>query len=144
MEINIDDCLTEEQKREIVIEQYRLAVAANMKTEKDIQRILSNAGFNAVYSIIDECFDGSSKEIIRTKINEILNDLSSYNIFNKPDAWSRETNSAYDYLQQCIEENKDVIRDKVVQLLDEQTARACKQDVKELVACAINEYIDSL
>ena len=144
MEINIDDYLTEDHKREIIIEQYRLVVSSNMKSEADIQRILSNAGFNTVYSIVDECFDGSSKAVIKAKINEILNDPSAYHIFNKPDAWSRETNSAYDYLQKCVEENRDTIRDKVAALIDEQVARSCKHDVKELVACAISEYIDSL
>ena len=143
MEINIDEYLTHDEKKEIVISEYRKAIHSSIATEADVQRVLSNAGYNTVYKIVDECFDVDSKAIIKAKIDEVLADVGAYHIFQKPDAWSRETNSAYDYMQKCIADSEGVIREKIESLLDEQIIVACKQDIKDVVAEAISDHVAS-
>lgn len=144
MEINIDNYLSEYDKKEIAISEYRNAIRSQISSEADLQRILSNAGFHSVYKIVDECFDVDSKKIIKEKIDQILKNTSYYHLFQKPDVWSRETNTAYQYLQDCINENRPAIKSKVEELLDAQTIESCKQDIKELVHEYVLERIQSL
>ena len=140
-EIKFEDFISEEEKKEIVVGEFRNLVRREMAEEKDLKRILSNVSFDVYYNIVDRCFDGKSKEIVKEKVDAILADPTSYNIFKKPDAWDREINSAYRYLQDCIANNKLNIAEKVAELLDSQVVEACKKDVKDLVETVLSEHI---
>jgi hypothetical protein len=141
MEINIDEYLSEEDKREIVVAEFRSLVAKKFATEKDLERILSNTAYSVYYNIVDECFDGKSMALLKENIDKIIENPSSYNVFKKPDAWDREPNSAYRYLQDVIENNKPRIAKKVVGLLDEQTVKTCKEDVVGLINDVLAKHI---
>lgn len=141
MEINFEDYISDEEKKEIVVEEYRSLVRAKMKTEYDLKRILSNIAYDVYYDIVDECFDGTSKKLLKDNIDKIIADPSSYNIFKKPNAWDRDANSAYKYLQEVIVANKPKIAKIVSDLLEEQTIKACKEDMTKTIHDVLAGYI---
>lgn len=143
MEINFEDYLSDEEKKEIIINEYRTLVQRKMKTENDLKRILSNVSFEVFYKIVDDCFDGISKATIKEQIDRIISDPKSYNIFKRPDAWDRETNSAYRHMQEVINNHKPKITKKISDLMDEQVIKTCKSDIKDLVETILSEHIKS-
>ena len=107
-EVIIEDYLSREEIQDIVKDELRILVKDSFRKEK-LDTLIANSSYKIVWKAVDEEMDGNLIETIKTKTLDIINNLSSYSVFHKKDAWEHEDSKAYIYMQQAIEENKDLI-----------------------------------
>jgi len=112
MELKIEDYLSEEEIKEIAKEEVTRQVRQAIRKD-DLDRIISNSAYNFIWKAVDEQIDDDLITLIRDKTIKIINELSSYCIFRQRDAWQNEDSKAYTYVQQAIEDNKEVIFNRV-------------------------------
>ena len=117
MEISIDRYLDEDEMRDICRKAVKERVNQLLNTEDDVQRFLTNSSYYLVWSAIEERCPDNMLEMITGKIPEIVNALSSYEVFRCPDAWHREESSGWRFLQKALKEAEPLIKDRVVDLI---------------------------
>lgn len=133
--INIDDYLGDEEKRQIARDEFRAACAR--RSDADFERILSNAAYDLVRKEVDAVFDGDMVATVRANAVKIINDLSSYNVFAKPNAWDREASKGWTYLQEAIEAARPAMVDRVLAIIDTMSAVDLRERIEDLVCDAI-------
>ena len=117
MEIKIENHLSEQEIKDIVISEFRQSVKDKFKTEKDIERILINLSYQMLWDEIDKLVP-DYKEVVSIKVKEVmLNKDFTYNIFRPKSAWDREDSLGYTYMQRAINENKSLIEDKIINVI---------------------------
>lgn len=123
MEIKIEDYITEEEKKEIVISQFREDISKMFggdeytSTGKDRDRIIKNSVAHWITEYIEKTLTDEDKNIIRENVLNTIkteNNLSFY-IFKKPDVWDRTEYTAYQIIQNAVKENEQFIKDKVTE-----------------------------
>lgn len=144
LEINIDDYITEEEKKQIAKETFQQACFMHFKDEDSVKRIISNSAYEIVYKMVDEQFHFGLDLTLEAKVVEIINSMNWFHLFKKPDTWSRESNSAYQILEKALLDNKELIERNVKEHLPEATIQAIKADLKEYIQNAVNRHYDEL
>lgn len=139
MNIDIESYLSHEEIKEIVREEVKIRAKSALAKEEDIKRIVSNASYDIVWKMIDDVYDLDLKQVLKCRVKSVIEDLTGFDLFKKPDAWSRETNSAYDHLKKCIDDNKNVISRIVSSSVESQTIEALKGGIGEYIIEAIQE-----
>lgn len=142
MEIDIKEYLSEEEIKGIVISKFKSSIIFDK--EKDIERIISNTAYNLIYDKVDEVFGQDVKNILAIKVKEQIENFTQFNIFKKPDAWDRETNSAYDFLQSCVENERDTIKNLVKSNLPTETLKLLKDTMEDIIKDSIQEFYREL
>ena len=112
MEINIFDYITREQIIEECVSVLRKAIA------KDAERILTNMAYQVMFEAVDKSLDGQAKEFIKQKTLHVIKDIASYTVFRKANAWEHPESLANSYMEEAIRENKQVIFDKVKEIVN--------------------------
>lgn len=123
MDINIKDYLEEDELREIVHSEARNLVGSYLREDGGIERVISNSAYHVVWDAVDEVFDRKAHDVLKEKVVQLIRKMSSYNIFEKPTAWSGESNSAYKMLERIVLSKKEMMVNKVdniIEGLDEQ------------------------
>ena len=133
--IDLDDYVSEEEKKAIAIEEFRRVAAK--KCELDFERILSNASYSLVQKVVDDAFDGGMVATVKAKSIEIINALSSFTVFKKPDAWDRGESKGWSHLQAAIDEAKPVIQERVNAVI----ADLSDEDLRELISDRITDAV---
>lgn len=134
MEINVKDYLSESEIGEIIKDELRFKVRQQFDIN-NIERIFTNSAYSIVWEEVNKSIDYDMTEFIKNKVIEVINGLSKYSVFrDKGDyIYGRDKNSiAQEYLNQYVEENKNIIRDKVVEImqgLDEDDIRSRLYDL---------------
>ena len=118
MEINITEYLSDNEIREIAAGEIRKSVELYMRDENNFKRIITNAAYDMVWGKVDEVGGETVEDYLPAKVKEIIEKMTVFNIFKKPDAWSREANAGYQILERCLLENKPLIAEKVVQAIN--------------------------
>ena len=139
MEIDVDDYLSEEDKKRMVVDAYSYAI--NRRVESDFERILNNTAYNLVRSMVDDALGKDSKEIIKEKVIEVINKLSSHTVFNGPDAWDKTTSKGYDLLQESVKESAPLIESKVKSVIEELSDYKIRVLIKDVVGEMIDEKL---
>ena len=129
--INITDYLSEEEMKEIAIEEFRARLRGN--SQQDIERIASNAAYKVIWKAIDEIYDGEVDKVLKDKVIEILSDLSTFNVFAKPNAWDRAENAPYTTLCDVVKEHRGELDEKVKQSISQLTKKDMKDVAMKLV-----------
>lgn len=119
MDINLQEYLSDAEMKVIVREAFEAKVKAELANEDSFKRILTNACYDMVWQKIDETSEVTIEEFLPAKVEEIISDLSEFNLFRKPDAWSRETNTGYQILEREMIKNQDLIGKKVVECVNQ-------------------------
>lgn len=137
--INIDDYLTEEEKKLEAASVWRSIVASTIKDEAEVRRVLSNTAYDIVHKTVDEMMGEDTKEIIAKEVKRIISkkDSLQYAIFKKPDVWDREPNDAYRHLQKCIEAQFPTIEKVVKETVEKQTLDTLRSDIEYYIIDAV-------
>jgi len=131
MEIDINQYLSEEDKRRIAEEEYRNAMRSWVVVDKE--RILSNAAYTVVQKLVDEQFGEDMNKILVDKTVEIIKNLSSHSVFKRKDAWDKDESKGYKYLQEAVDNNKDLIEAKVAEIIESLDASQFHYKLEELM-----------
>lgn len=148
MEINIENYLSEEEIKDIVIEEYKELIRKGLLLQKDTkkntenyERILYNAVYHYLEKEIDSIIGIDHKKLINDKVKKNLNDGLKYSIFRFKNAWEKENSPATDYMNKCINENLHLIENKVKQKMSELPESYFEEIVNDLVYNVIKDRI---
>lgn len=125
--INIDDYISDQEKKDIAISAFRSA--CDRVSAENFERIISNAGYHLVEKEVDAAFDGKMRQKVREKSIEVINGLTTYSVFRPKDVWHNEQSKGWEALQSAIEDNQEAIRERVGQLVQEIDA----EDIRQLL-----------
>lgn len=125
--IAFEDYLSEERKAEIAETAFRDVCEQTFR--KDAERIFSNAAYKAVWSVVDDLFDGKAADMVAEKIPAILEGISEHTVFRAKNVWDREESPGQTALKAAVERHKDTLGERVAYLAGEIT----KQDVIDLL-----------
>ena len=134
-EINISDYLSEQEMREIAIEQFKNSL--KMRDEKTIERIFSNSIYREVENQIDRALPWTMKRYLEDKIPKIINNISFCDIFNPPSVWDNEKRVGYRELEAVINNSKQDILNRVRELIKKLSESDIESHIAPLVAEAI-------
>lgn len=109
--INIQDYLSDDELKQIVIEETRNNIRYLLKDEKNASRILSNLSYNIVYDEIDKIIP-ESRELVIKQTMGVLNDIKSYSVF-RDNNYGGTKSIGQQILDGCVLGNKDLINEKV-------------------------------
>ena len=118
VEIDIDDYLSYEEKKELCIEYVREVLRGNGNSNH-VERVLSNMAYSAAFQILDSVLTQEMMNAIREKTKQQIEDVSSFGIFRKKDAWGEEDSPAYIEVKTAIEEHKHLINPLVKKAIEE-------------------------
>lgn len=141
--INIDDYISEEQKAEIAEEMFRSALAQKIRDSKDVDRILSNISYYAVFQEIDVAVEGGGETLrdqIRDRAYEHLNKGGNYGIFRSKDHWS-DASAATKIVEGFVQEKKDLIEERVHQAITQMPFDKIKDEIKYVLHDRINDIL---
>lgn len=133
--MNIEDHLSEEEIKRICEDELRDRIKGIHRN--DFERILSNAAYREVSAMCDDMLDEDLKTTLKQNLKGVVTKLSHCTVFKAPNAWDREPNSAYEYLQQCIEQQKPRIKGIVEKQIEPQVIANLKEGINEAIEEAI-------
>ena len=143
MEIRIEDYLSEDEIKDIVKDQFAYAVREKFRTEKDIERILTNLSYEFLFQEIDKAIGRDSFEYIKHKVSELLDDDSHirYSIWREADAWGGKESPAVAVMKQAIQDNKQKIEDKVSMFVESYDFKDVKEEIFDILCSALEKRL---
>lgn len=139
MNIEIENYLSDDEIRQIVEEEFRNRIKSLFRTEKEITRIVTNLGYYNTFKIIENEVP-NFKELIKEQTKKQCENISSYSVFRKKDAFESENSLAQDYLEEAVEENKEIINKRVVEIMNS----IDNQDLADEICSLLEEKIMNL
>jgi len=133
--INVDDYLSESDKRRIVTDAFSAAAAAH--AQKDFERIISNSAYYLVGEIVDQHFDGNMVATLKDKAISVINNLSSSTVFSPPNAWDRAASKGFEHMQSALDELKPMIHQRVYDLIARYNSEELRSLIEEQIGDAI-------
>jgi|TARA_R110002153_G_scaffold537_2_gene2588 hypothetical protein len=125
--INIDDYLSEEEKKEIAIDVFRNQVKTQLfksidgtvQSDSEVQRVIGNISYEVVFNEVQK-YIPNAKKMVEDKVSKILKEKDlSYYIFRKKDAWDKEESLAITYLNQGIKSNEETFKTRIRKEMEE-------------------------
>ena len=114
-EIKVDDYLTKDEIKDIVIDEVRSGVRS--RNEENLTRIIKNASHYWFRDIVSEVMGENFNEKIEEQVKEILSKVSSYTIIS--DGSYRENPSkAYLLIQEYVEKHKSILENRVKEKIE--------------------------
>ena len=139
MNINFKDYLSDEEIKEIIIDELRKEAREHFCNEKEFTRILTNISYYELWNKIEEEVP-NSQDIIKEKVKEKLNEISSYDILRKKAEFNDSNSLAYDILEKYVDENKNIIENKVKNIFNELSKTDLKYEIQDI----LENYIEKL
>ncbi len=139
MNIEIENYLSDDKIRQIVEEEFRNRIKSLFRTEKEITRIVTNLGYYNTFKIIENEVP-NFKKLIKEQTKKQCENISSYSVFRKKDAFESENSLAQDYLEEAVEENKEIINKRVVEIMNS----IDNQDLADEICSLLEEKIMNL
>lgn len=136
MEINFEDYLSEQERKDIVANVFMAKCQARF--EQDAERIFSNAAHESVFRILNEHFDGEMASLIAEKAKKVIGELSGFTVFRRKDHWEKEESEGYKALQTAVAESKQLLRDKIASIIEAMD----KAELRETVIDQARELLD--
>lgn len=140
MEINLQDYLDGHEMKKIAEQEFRAYVCRQLADENNLKRLLSNVAYDVVSEFCDNTLDNTMMHTIQTNVEKVVSELSTFTVFKKPDAWDREPNSMYKFLQECMEKQKPAIEKIVQEQAEVQAMDVLKGEVKTMISDAIQQH----
>lgn len=139
MEIDPNDYITDEQKREICEDAFREQVRRTARA--DFERILSNAGYAIVHKAVDEAFDNKMAETVKDKAIEVIEGISAGTVFRAPNAWEKEPSVAYTHLQAAMAQARPAVIARVQEIVAAISEDRLRDMIESSIADAIIEKL---
>ena len=120
MNIDIKDYLTTEEIKEICKDALYQKIREDMR-ELNVNDIIANISYAEVAAMVDTYVgeDNFCKKEIPQKVHRVIDELSTYTVFRKADAWERKNSIAYDIMQEECRASRPLIKARVEQIINE-------------------------
>ena len=114
-EIKVDDYLTEDEIKDIVIDEVRSNVRS--RNEENLTRIIKNASHYWFHDIVSEVMGENFNEKIEQQVKEILSKVSSYTII-RDGSYGEKPSKAYLLMQEYVEKHKSILENRVKEKIE--------------------------
>ena len=114
-EIKVDDYLTEDEIKNIVIDEVRSSVRS--RSEENLTRIIKNASHYWFHDIVSEVMGENFNEKIEEQVKEILSKVSSYTII-RDGSYGEKPSKAYLLIQEYVEKHKSILENRVKEKIE--------------------------
>ena len=114
-EIKVDDYLTEDEIKDIVIDEVRSSVRS--RNEENLTRIIKNASHYWFHDIVSEVMGENFNEKIEEQVKEILSKVSSYTII-RDGSYGEKPSKAYLLMQEYVEKHKSILENRVKEKIE--------------------------
>lgn len=120
MDIKIEDYLDEQEIKEICKDALYQKIREDMR-ELNVNDIIANISYAEVAAMVDTYVgeDDFCKKEIPQKVHRVIDELSTYTVFRKADAWERKNSIAYDIMQEECRASRPRIKARIEQIIDE-------------------------
>ena len=120
MDIKIEDYLDEQEIKEICKDALYQKIREDMR-ELNVNDIIANISYAEVAAMVDTYVgeDDFCKKEIPKKVHRIIDELSTYTVFRKADAWERKNSIAYDIMEEECRASRPLIKARVEQIINE-------------------------
>lgn len=121
IEINIDNYLSEEEKKELAVEVFKEQVKKELfkssdgtvQSDSEIQRVIGNIShqivMNEVQKHIPDC-----EQMIKEKTLKLITESNfSYQLFKVKNAWDKEESLAITYMNETMRSSKELFQSKI-------------------------------
>ena len=141
--INIEDYLSKEEIKEIAKEELSYAIQEKFRKESDIERIITNLSYEFLFKAVSEAIGKDSLEMIKDKVVELLMDDSriKYLLWRKKDVWENEESPAVTIMNQAIEDNRELIENRVFEMVSNYDFNEAKDEIYSVVCDAIEKQL---
>lgn len=143
MELSPMDYLSQDDIKEICIDELRSKVRESLRYY-EASDILSNVSYKCVFKEVEDIIKMSEDEIkkqINDKVVEIISKLSNYCVFRSKDEYDRSDSLAQKYLLESIENNKQLIEDRVKELMVNFNVGYMKEDLQDKIYEVVTERL---
>ena len=122
MDIKIEDYLSEEEIKEICKDALYQKIREDMRN-LNVNDSVANISYADVEAMVDTYVgeDDFCKKEIPKKVHRIIDELSTYTVFRKADAWERKNSIAYDIMEEECRASRPLIKARVEQIINEYT-----------------------
>lgn len=138
LKLDIEDYLSEDEIKTLLKTALSEAAKSHIQKEEDLKRFITNSAYGIVSSLCDTVLDTSLTTKLKEKVLTIIENLSTFVVFKKPDAWDREPNNMYVFLQQIIQSHKSLIQKIVKENVKSSTLALLKTELQETLYESIN------
>ena len=120
MDIKIEDYLDEQEIKEICKDALYQKIREDMR-KMNVNDIIANISYAEVAAMVDTYVgeDNFCKKEIPQKVHRVIDELSTYTVFRKADAWERKNSIAYDIMQEECRASRPRIKARIEQIIDE-------------------------
>lgn len=120
MDIKIEDYLDEQEIKEICKDALYQKIREDMR-KLNVNDIIANISYAEVAAMVDTYVgeDNFCKKEIPKKVHRVIDELSTYTVFRKADAWERKNSIAYDIMQEECRASRPRIKARIEQIIDE-------------------------
>ena len=129
MDIKIEDYLDEEEIKEICKDALYQKIREDMRN-LNVNDIVANISYAEVAAMVDTYVgeDDFCKKEIPKKVHRIIDELSTYTVFRKADAWERKNSIAYDIMEEECRASRPLIKARVEQIINEYSFPQLERD----------------
>ena len=120
MDIKIEDYLDEQEIKEICKDALYQKIRKDMRG-LNVNDIIANISYAEVEAMVDTYVgeDNFCKKEIPQKVHRVIDELSTYTVFQKADAWERKNSIAYNIMQEECRASRPRIKARIEQIIDE-------------------------
>ena len=129
MDVKIEDYLDEQEIKEICKDALYQKIREDMR-ELNVNDIIANISYAEVAAMVDTYVgeDDFCKKEIPKKVHRIIDELSTYTVFRKADAWERKNSIAYDIMEEECRASRPLIKARVEQIINEYSFPQLERD----------------
>lgn len=120
VEIDIDNYLSEEEKKEIAQDLFKeelrkgfLSSQDHKRNTENYERVINNSVYEFLMTEIDTIIGCDFKEKLSIGIKKILSKDLTYSVFRDLSPWDNKKSVAQEMLDNLVLENKQIAEDKV-------------------------------
>ena len=127
IEININDYLSEEEKKELVIQTFKETVKRELldgkldntiQSDSEIQRVIGNISHHIVMKEM-QTYIPEFEQMIKEKVRKTLTTEDfTYQIFKKKDIWDNHESLAITYLNETVRSCKETFQNRIKETIE--------------------------
>jgi hypothetical protein len=146
IEINIDDYLSEEEKKDLCIKTFKEAVnrellnGANNNTiqsDTEIQRVIGNISHHIIMNEVQKHIP-DFEQMIKDKVRKNLTTQTlNYEVFKVKNVWDSKESLAVTYINETVKECRDMFKERIKKEIE-------NYDLSEKISNEVSSIFDEL
>ena len=149
IEIDINEYLTENEKKELIIEAFKEQVKSELfkshngtiQSDSEVQRIIGNITGQIVMNEVQKYIPDCEKMIREKTIEALSKENYSYYVFKKKDAWDKEESLAVTYMNETIKSCKETFQKRIKETIENYDL---SNDIAEQISNEFSQMADTI